>query len=70
MRGLGWREARLEDVGEFVAWLQLPPAGRSGAGLTLLLYRLAVRLVARRSDMRGTTPPTVRFSGRAYAKWL
>jgi integrase/recombinase XerD len=29
-RGLEWREARLEDVGEFVAWLQLPPAGRSG----------------------------------------
>jgi integrase len=29
-RGLDWREARLEDVGEFVAWLQLPPAGRSG----------------------------------------
>jgi site-specific recombinase XerD len=31
-RGLDWREARLEDVGEFVAWLQLPPAGRSGPG--------------------------------------
>ena len=30
-RGLDWREARLEDVGEFAAWLQLPPAGRSGA---------------------------------------
>jgi integrase/recombinase XerD len=30
-RGLDWREARLEDIGEFVAWLQLPPAGRSGA---------------------------------------
>jgi site-specific recombinase XerD len=30
-RALDWREARLEDVGEFVAWLQLPPAGRSGA---------------------------------------
>jgi site-specific recombinase XerD len=30
-RGLDWREARLEDVGKFVAWLQLPPAGRSGA---------------------------------------
>jgi integrase/recombinase XerD len=30
-RGLDWRDARLEDVGEFVAWLQLPPAGRSGA---------------------------------------
>ncbi|HEY6311957.1 MAG TPA: site-specific integrase [Streptosporangiaceae bacterium] len=29
-RGLDWREARLEDVGEFVAWLQLPPPGRSG----------------------------------------
>jgi integrase/recombinase XerD len=29
-RGLDWREARLEDVGEFVAWLQLPPAGRLG----------------------------------------
>ena len=30
-RSLDWREAGLEDVGEFVAWLQLPPAGRSGA---------------------------------------
>jgi integrase len=29
-RCLDWREARLEDVGEFVAWLQLPPAGRAG----------------------------------------
>jgi integrase/recombinase XerD len=29
-RGLDWREARLEDVGEFVAWLQLPPPGRAG----------------------------------------
>ena len=26
-RGLDWREVRLEDVGEFVAWLRLPPAG-------------------------------------------
>ena len=26
-RGLNWREARLEDVGEFIAWLQLPPGG-------------------------------------------
>ena len=30
-RGLDWREARLEDIGEFVAWLRLPAAGRSGA---------------------------------------
>ena len=29
-RGLDWREVRLEDVGEFVAWLRRPPAGRSG----------------------------------------
>jgi integrase/recombinase XerD len=29
-RGLDWREAGLEDVGEFVAWLQLPPPGRAG----------------------------------------
>ena len=31
-RGLDWREARLEDIGEFVVWLQLPPAGRCGRG--------------------------------------
>src|SRR6266702_6338399 len=24
-RGLDWREVRLEDLGEFVAWLRLPP---------------------------------------------
>jgi integrase/recombinase XerD len=29
-RGLDWREVRLEDVGEFVAWLQLHPAARDG----------------------------------------
>src|SRR5258706_13444084 len=34
-RGLDWREGRLEDLGEEVAWLRLPPAGRGGqvAGL-------------------------------------
>jgi integrase/recombinase XerD len=30
-RGLDWREVRLEDVGEFIGWLRLPPAGRDGA---------------------------------------
>ena len=34
-RGLDWREVRLEDLGEFVAWLRLPPAGRDG-GVALL----------------------------------
>jgi site-specific recombinase XerD len=29
-RGLDWREVRLEDLGEFVAWLRLPPTGRDG----------------------------------------
>jgi site-specific recombinase XerD len=29
-RGLDWREVRLEDVGEFVAWLRLPPLARDG----------------------------------------
>jgi site-specific recombinase XerD len=30
LRGLDWREVRLEDVGEYVAWLRLPPVGRDG----------------------------------------
>jgi hypothetical protein len=29
--GLDWREVRLEDIGEFIAWLRLPPPGRAGA---------------------------------------
>jgi integrase/recombinase XerD len=29
-RGLDWREARLEDIGEYVAWLRMPPASRGG----------------------------------------
>jgi site-specific recombinase XerD len=28
-RGLDWRRVRLDDVGEFVAWLRRPPAARS-----------------------------------------
>jgi site-specific recombinase XerD len=34
-RGLDWAEVRLEDLGEFVAWLRLPPTGRDG-GMALL----------------------------------
>ena len=30
-----WREVRLEEVGEFVAWLRLPPAARDGRVLVL-----------------------------------
>ena len=29
-RSLDWREARLEDIGEFVRLAPVPPAGRSG----------------------------------------
>jgi site-specific recombinase XerD len=29
-RGLDWHEVRLEDLGEFVAWLRLPPRARDG----------------------------------------
>lgn len=29
-RGSDWREVRLEDLCEHVAWLALPPAGRDG----------------------------------------
>jgi len=36
MRGLDWREVRLEDIGEYVAWLRLPPAGRDGVVAVLL----------------------------------
>ncbi|MGZ4665815.1 MAG: tyrosine-type recombinase/integrase [Frankiaceae bacterium] len=28
--GLDWREVRLEDIAEFVAWLRLPPRARDG----------------------------------------
>ncbi|SRR6266568_592930 len=30
LRGLDWREVRLEDIGEYVAWLALPPELRGG----------------------------------------
>jgi integrase/recombinase XerD len=30
VRSVGWDQVRLEDVGEFVAWLRLPPAARDG----------------------------------------
>jgi Phage integrase, N-terminal SAM-like domain len=31
-RGLDWRQVRLEDLGEYVAWLRLPVPGRAGPG--------------------------------------
>jgi site-specific recombinase XerD len=54
-RSLDWREVRLEDLGEFVAWLRLPPAGRDG-GLALLPsagYHCGVRTVNRKLSAIG-----------------
>jgi len=34
-RGLDWREVRLEDLGEFIAWLRRPPEMRDGDVLML-----------------------------------
>jgi len=42
---LDWREVRLEDVGEFVAWLRLPAAGRSGLVAVLPSVQPAVGAV-------------------------
>ena len=49
-RGLDWREVRLEDLGEFVAWLRLPPAGRDGrvALLTSAEHHCGVTTVNRK----------------------
>ncbi|MZG15936.1 tyrosine-type recombinase/integrase [Streptomyces sp. SID5914] len=52
---LDWREVRLEDLGEFVAWLRLPPAGRDG-GLALLPsaeHHCSVRTVNRKLSAVG-----------------
>jgi integrase/recombinase XerD len=44
-RGLDWREVRLEDIGEFVAWLRLPPTGRDGRVAVLPLVECHVSAV-------------------------
>ncbi len=38
-QGLDWREVRLEDLGEYVAWLRLPPSGRGGQVAVLASVR-------------------------------
>ena len=71
-RGLDWREARLEDVGEFVAWLQLPPAGRSGAVAVLppAVAEVSVLTVNRKlaalSRSTRTRPAAVRRSATCW----
>ena len=66
-RSLDWREARLEDVGEFVAWLQLPPAGRAGAVAVLPSAAAGVTAATvNRSwpTRREASPPTRPHTGR------
>ena len=41
-RGLDWRAVRLDDLGEFVAWLALPPGGRDGGVAVLPSVRAHV----------------------------
>src|SRR5262245_38862770 len=50
VRGLDWREVRLEDVGEFVAWLALPPELRGGqaGALAPLQPHVVVATVSRK----------------------
>ena len=55
-RGLDWREVRLEDIGEFVAWLRVPPAGRAGAVAVLPSVGAACR--------RGDDQPEAGGAGR------
>jgi len=49
-RGLDWRAVRLEDIGEYVAWLRLPAAGRGGevAVLPLVAPQVAASTVNRK----------------------
>src|SRR5690606_39793352 len=53
-RNLDWREVRLEDVGEFVAWLRLPPAARDGRVtlLSTVQAHVGAATVNRRSEER------------------
>ena len=55
-RGLDWRAVRLEDVGEFVAWLRLPTAGP-------LLLRPALR-----KRLPGRRGPRLRHEAIAAAE--
>jgi len=72
-RGLDWREARLEDIGEFVAWLRLPPAGRAGevAVLPPVVVEVSVSTVNRKLAAVSASPGTAIFrttfsSGRPF----
>jgi hypothetical protein len=55
-RGLDWREARLEDIGEFVAWLRLPPARRDGRVVVLPSVEAAVSASTVNWPLRGQLP--------------
>jgi site-specific recombinase XerD len=61
-RALDWREVRLEDVGEFVAWLRLPPQGRTGQVAVLP----SVRARCTEATINRKLPALSAF----YASWL
>jgi hypothetical protein len=61
-RALDWREVRLEDVGEFVAWLRLPPPARDGR--VAVLPSVQAEAVGRQRVLPARRPPR-RRPGRA-----
>jgi integrase/recombinase XerD len=69
-RGLDWREVRLEDLGEFVAWLRLPAACR----VPELGHSPDLRLYAARSYSLIRPPRTGRrlicWRSRSGEGWL
>ena len=74
-RGLDWREARLEDIAEFVVWLQLPAAGRAGEVAVLPSSVPEVSVIdrepqARRGELVLRAPgPQRRRAGDLLAAW-
>src|SRR6266704_2384539 len=42
-RGLDWREVRLEDLGGYVGWLALAPAGTEGSRASCTTWRRTSR---------------------------
>src|SRR2546430_1502190 len=52
-RGVDWREVRLEDIGEYVAWLRRPPTGPGRAGGRAALGRASRRGIDDQSEAVG-----------------
>ena len=83
-RGLDWRLVRLDDVGEFVAWLRLPLQARDGrvAVLPSVAHHCTESTVNRKLSAVGRVLHSRRavrcrsrraadfMAGRGYTRWL